>query len=359
MDHAGRYIDEAREVRQGEEIDTESLGRYLRANLPGLEGELDVRQFPRGHSNLTYLVRAGYRELVIRRPPFGTKVKTAHDMGREFRILTSLSTEYARAPRPLLYCEDESVMGAPFYAMERVSGIILRGPKPPDALGLDEDRMRSLSEALVDGLVDLHRVDVNRVGLSAIGKAEGYVGRQVEGWTKRYFAARTDDVREVEELAAWLASNQPSESGVALIHNDYRFDNVVLDPADVTRIIALLDWEMATVGDPLMDLGTSLGYWVDPEDPDEAKMIALGPTLVRGCLSRRQVVERYAEATGRGELDPLFYYAYGLFKIAVIAQQIYKRYKEGHTTDPRFAMMIAAVRILGMQGAKALDRGRI
>lgn len=354
-----QYIDGAKDVRQGEELDVERLRAYLSKVLPDVEGALTVRQFPRGHSNLTYLLDVGGRELVLRRPPFGASVKTAHDMGREYRILSGLAPVYDRAPKPLAYCEDADVLGAPFYVMQRVAGVILRGPRPPKALGLDAHRMRALSVALVDGLATLHAVDVAAAGLSELGRVEGYVERQIRGWTKRYYDAKTDEVPQVERVADWLANNQPAESGGALIHNDYRFDNVVLDPEDVTRIVAVLDWEMATVGDPLMDLGTALGYWIDPDDADEAKMIALGPTLVDGCLSRRGVVEQYERATGRSVGDPLFYYVFGLFKIAVIAQQIYKRFKEGHTKDPRFAMMIAAVQLLGQQASIALDRGLI
>jgi aminoglycoside phosphotransferase (APT) family kinase protein len=219
--------------------------------------------------------------------------------------------------------------------------------------------MRGICEALVDGLVDLHAVDLGGTGLSDFGHPEGYVERQVSGWTGRYFKARTDDLPEVEAAAAWLGEHRPPESGAALIHGDYKYDNLVLDPDDLGRVVAILDWEMATVGDPLMDLGTSLGYWVDPDDAAEIRMLPVGPTLMPGNLSRRQVVERYAERSGRDPGNALFYYVYGLFKVAVIAQQIYKRFKTGHTKDPRFAMMIAGVRLLGRQAARAIDRDRI
>jgi aminoglycoside phosphotransferase (APT) family kinase protein len=353
------HLDGTRAVRSGEELDLPRLEAHLAAHLAGFTGPLVIEQFPSGHSNLTYLLRAGERELVLRRPPFGTKVKTAHDMGREHRILGRLSRVYPKAPRPLLYCDDPAVIGASFYLMERVRGVILRGPQPQAALGLPPAQVRRMCEALVDGLVELHAVDVQAAGLAGEGHPEGYVRRQVEGWTRRYFDAKTDEVPALEQAAAWLPAHLPPESGVALIHNDYKYDNVVLDPADFTRIVAVLDWEMATVGDPLMDLGTSLGYWVDPDDAPEHRMLPFGPTALPGNLTRAEVVARYADKSGRAVTDVLFYYVFALLKIATIAQQIYKRFVEGHTKDPRFGAMIFGVKILGATAAKAIERGRI
>ena len=365
--HADAIIDEARDIRAGEEFDHATLERYLRAALPGVTGPLSVAQFRRGHSNLTYLLRVGDRELVLRRPPIGAAIRTAHDMGREYRILSALQGVYPRAPRPFAYCEDPDVLGAPFYVMERVKGVILRGSQLPRGVRLDPATMRRLCEALVDNLAALHAVDVTAGGLAEIGRPDGYVERQVRGWTQRYAASRTDDVPEFDAAAAWLAENMPTgtatgalaHGGVALVHNDYKYDNLVLDPDDLTTILAVLDWEMATVADPLMDLGTSLGYWVDPEDPDEVKIIAQGPTLTPGNLSRREVVERYAQASGRDVSGIVFYFVYGLFKIAVIAQQIYKRFREGHTKDPRFAGLLFAVQVVSRAAVRAIERGRI
>ena len=353
-----RFIDGTSPVRDGEELDPETLGAYLVGERLLPPGPVTIEQFPKGHSNLTYLVRAGDRELVLRRPPFGSTVKTAHDMGREFRILSGLIDTFGRVPRPLVYCEDEGVIDAPFYVMERVRGLILRGQKPPAGLRLDTGDMRALSAALVDELAALHAVDVAAAGLADYGKPEGYVERQVSGWTERYANARTDTIREVEETAVWLAENLPDDAGAALIHNDYKYDNLVLDPADPTRIVAVLDWEMATVGDPLMDLGTSLGYWLDPADLDETRMLPFGPTQLEGNLTRALVVDRYARRSGRDVSDALFYYVYGLFKIVGIAQQIYKRFHDGLTKDQRFAMMIMGVQILGKQAIRAIERGR-
>ena len=353
-------IDAARPVREGEELDLAALQDYLSASLDGYKGPVEVQQFPSGHSNLTYLLKEGERELVLRRPPFGgEKIKTAHDMGREFRILSGLCGHFPKAPRPLLNCTDESVLGASFYIMERVQGVILRNQKAAEKLAIPADTMEKTCTALVDGLAELHAVDVEAAGLASEGRPLGYVERQISGWTKRYFNAKTDEFSHVEEVAAWLNKHQPTEQGAALIHGDYKYDNLVLDPDDLSKVVAILDWEMATVGDPMMDLGTSLAYWIDPNDPDDLKMVPVGPTLMPGNLDRRQVMIRYAETSERSLGNPVFYYVYGLFKVAVIAQQIYRRFKDGLTADPRFAMMIFGVDLLGKQAARAIDKGRI
>jgi len=352
-------LDEAGEVREEERLDAERLRPFLAAALPGAEGPITIRQFRQGHSNLTYLVGFGGREAVLRRGPFGARVKTAHDMGREWKLLSALQGVYPRAPRPLAFCEDEAVLGAPFYLMERVQGVILRGDGAGSGLALGPDTLRATSTALIDNLAELHAVDLVRTGLGARGKPAGYVERQVKGWTERYQAARTDEVPEIEAAAAWAASHLPAAGGVALIHNDYKYDNVVLDPADLTRVVAVLDWEMATIGDPLMDLGTALGYWTDPGDSPLLKAHAFGPTHLPGSLSRREVAARYAERSGRPVDDLLFHYVFALFKLAVIIQQIYRRYVDGHTHDPRFASMGQVVSVLGAQAARALERGRI
>lgn len=355
----GFTTDEAGPVRAGEGLDVEALGTYLAGHLPGglPSGALAVEQFPHGHSNLTYLVRLGDRELVLRRPPFGNRVKTAHDMGREYRILSRLCRVYDPAPCPVLYCEDESILGAPFYLMERRRGIIIR--RPSGDRPIPPETVRRLCESLIDGLVRLHALDYDGAGLADIGKPEGYVERQVSGWSRRYHDARTDDLPAMERAAAWLADNRPAESGSALIHNDYKFDNLVLDPDDPGRIVAVLDWEMATIGDPLMDLGTTLGYWIQADDPEPIRRFLAGPTALPGSLTRRELAEEYARSAGRPVPDLLFYYAYGLFKIAVIAQQIYARYVRGATGDPRFAPLGAVVAALGQSAARAIDSGGV
>jgi aminoglycoside phosphotransferase (APT) family kinase protein len=354
-----KLIDRATKVRQGEELDLAALGAFLQAQIPGLESaEVEVLQFPSGHSNLTYLLRIGKSELVLRRPPFGAKIKTAHDMQREYHILTCLSPVYPKVPHPLAYCADEAVLGAPFYVMERLPGVILRGAQP-EGLELLPTVMQKLSENFVDNLVAIHCLDYQSVGLGNLGHPEGYVRRQVEGWTQRYMNARTDDIPEMLHVAAWLSENLPPENPPALIHNDYKYDNLVLDPTDLGQIIGVLDWEMATIGDPLMDLGTTLGYWLDPNDPPERQALSFGPTMLAGNLTRNQVAERYATQSGRDLVNLTFYYVYALFKIAVIVQQIYARYKAGFSHDERFAKMIFAVYVLSNAAAQSMLTGVI
>ena len=351
-------LDPTVSVRPGEALDAARLESYLRAHLPDLEGALTIQQFPGGHSNLTYLLRFSDRELVLRRPPFGAQIQTAHDMFREYHILSHLADVYPRVPRALLYCEDEAVIGAPFYLMERVRGLILRA-RPPEGLDLSPEVMRRLSESFIDNLAAIHAVDLQAAGLSDLGKPLGYVQRQVDGWTHRYHNAQTDDIPDMDAVAQWLAANRPPESGATLIHNDYKYDNLILDPGDLSNILAVLDWEMATLGDPLMDLGTALGYWVDSDDPTELQSLAFGLTALPGNLSRLELAQRYAQISGRDLAHLLFYYVYALFKIAVIAQQIYARYHSGHSQDERFARMISAVRVLSHTASRALSLSRI
>ena len=352
-------IDAARPPRPGEELDAGALAAYLAAELPAAAGQpIAIEQFPGGHSNLTYLVTVGERELVLRRPPVGSKVKTAHDMGREVRVLSRLAPAWPPAPRPILYCEDESVLGCPFYLMERRRGVILRRELPP-GLVIEPPTARRLSEVLVDGLAELHAIDYTAIGLGDLGRPEGYVLRQVRGWSERYGGSRTDELPVVERVAAWLAAHVPTSPAPALIHNDYKFDNVVLDAADLTRVAGVLDWEMATVGDPLMDLGTSLAYWVEEGDPPAMIAMRFGPTTLPGMMTRAEVAARYAERTGRPLDHIVFYYAFGLFKTAVVAQQIYWRWKQGLTRDPRFEPLLLAVSALCDQASQSIDRGTI
>ena len=351
--------DKSRAVREGEELPNERLLAYLTARLPNVEGPLVVEQFPAGFSNLTYLLRAGNREFVLRRPPVGAKIKTAHDMSREYRILSHLHPVYKKVPRPLLFCEDEEILGAPFYVMERVTGIILCA-QAPRGLELSSELMRGLSEAFVENLAEIHEVDYEAAGLGDLGSPQGYVKRQVEGWTRRYFNARTDDVPSIEQLAEWLVQHLPADSEKAsLIHNDYKYDNLVLSPQDPTRVVAVLDWEMATIGDPLMDFGTSLGYWVETTDPEEWQRYGFGLTSLPGSFTRRELLDHYERRTARNIDDPVFYFAYGLLKIAVIVQQIYFRYQKGLTRDPRFAQLGELVKACGSLAQRAIERRRI
>lgn len=343
-------IDPTRAVRPGEELDARALARFL-----GWD-EVRVTQFPSGHSNLTYLVEGGGRQLVLRRPPFGSKVKSAHDMGREYKILSRLHTIYPQAPKPVAYSEDPSLLGTPFYLMERIVGVILRRDPPPGLL--PPAVAHGLGEAFVDNLARLHGLDYRACGLGELGRPEGYVERQVRGWAERYAKAKTDDVPQIDKLGAWLEAHRPKESGATLVHNDFKYDNVVLSP-DLSRVVAVLDWEMATIGDPLMDLGTALGYWIQPDDPPVFQMTVFGPTNRAGNLTRVEIVERWSRATGRDASNVLFYFAFALFKLAVVAQQLYKRWVDGHTKEERYAIMLEGVKAVASSALVAIDKGRI
>ena len=332
-------------VRAGEELDVARLELFLLSHFSGSTGALRVEQYPSGHSNLTYLVRFGDREIVLRRPPFGSKVKTAHDMGREYRVLSRLHSAYPAAPEALLFCDDLSILGAPFYLMEPIRGIIIRRD-PPAGLPFSAETARSLSESFVDNLVELHALDYAACGLSDLGKPRGYMERQVRGWIARYYGSQSHDIPEVAPISTWLADHMPPESEPTLVHNDYKYDNIVLDPSDITRIIGVLDWEMSTVGDPLSDLGTSLAYWVDPLDSEDLQKIRWCPSTYPGSMTRAQLVERYARKTGRDVSHMAFYLAFARLKLAVIVQQIYYRYHQGLTKDPRFASMPEVVQAL-------------
>ncbi|MFY0593134.1 phosphotransferase family protein [Roseivirga sp.] len=349
-------IDQAQDIRTGEELDLVKLKGYLNTNLEGFGGAIEVSQFPSGFSNLTYLIKANNKEFVLRRPPFGANIKGGHDMGREFKVLSLLKPNYPNVPEPILYCQDESVLGAEFYMMERVKGVILRG-RPPKGINLSEDLMKSISEAAIDNLAALHTMDLEAVGLSDFGKPEGYTTRQVEGWIKRYYHSETDKIPAMDEVAEWMKANMPDQAYVSFIHNDYKYDNLVLNPEKLNEITAVLDWEMSTVGNPLMDLGTSLAYWAQADDSDALKPFSL--TWLPGNLNRSEFVDRYASKTGFNLTNKVFYYVFGAFKIGVIIQQIYARYKKGLTKDPRFAHLIYAVMACAENASKAIDSNKI
>ena len=334
-------------VREGEGFDAATVGRYLRKRVEGMpEGDPDVRQFPAGASNLTYLLKVGDWEGVLRRPPLGPVPARAHDMGREFGILDRLHAAYPLAPKPYVFCEDESVIGAPFYVMEFRAGAVLDRTLPP-GVNATEALCRGISETVVDTLVDLHAVDPNEAGLGDIGRPEGFLERQVKGWASRYEKARTDDVPEAGSLVRRLAEDVPRSPDPAVIHNDYKLNNLVLDPGDLTKVRAVLDWEMATVGDPLFDLGVSLSYWVEAGDPEELRAgLPTVASISPHFFTRREFLGRYAERSGRDLSSVGWYVTFGYFKMAVIAQQIYVRWKKGQTRDPRFADLGAGVRFM-------------
>ncbi len=349
-------------VRAGEALDAAALTVWLHANAPQLIGSseqpITITQFHGGFSNLTYRVDAGAEPMVLRRPPRGVARGVAHDMSREFRLLSVLHPAGVPVPRALAFCDDDSVLGAPFYLMAFVDGLVLRDRVPPN-VHFDAATARSLSERFVQQLVALHAIDVSTSGLQDLGKPHGYVARQIAGWTRRWEASRTSEVPAIDALAVWLSAHAPAEAGVALLHNDFKYDNLVLDPSDVTHVRAILDWEMATIGCPLMDLGTSLAYWVEANDPPALRALGLGVTALPGTMTRRELVDAYAKASGRSIDAPVFYYAYGLFKLAVVAQQIFARHVRGLTSDPRFAQLDQAVALLGRIAEVAVSSNRI
>ena len=338
--------DEPSSMREGEELNKEIVYDFIKSNISDIKGDIEIKQFPSGFSNLTYLIKIGEREMILRRPPFGKKAKTAHDMSREYKILKALKPVFAYCPEPLIYSEDESIMGSPFYIMERIKGIILRKDLPA-GLNLSSKDARTLSENSISVLHKLHSVDYSKVGLSDFGKPSGYVKRQVDGWSNRYRDAKTPDAPDFEKVMEWLSVKIPGESGiVGIIHNDYKFDNTVLSLEDSTKIIGILDWEMATLGDPLMDLGSSLAYWIEKDDPPFMQAVRQMPTHLDGMLTRKEQVELYGSIAGIKIDNFDFYYCFGLFRLAVIAQQIYYRFYNGQTKDQRFKILVAFVKIL-------------
>jgi aminoglycoside phosphotransferase (APT) family kinase protein len=326
-------VDETREVRAEDSFDTAAVHAWLSSIVDDLVGEPTVRQFPGGASNLTYLLTYPDRELILRRPPVGKKAASAHDMKREFRVQHALKPVYPYVPTVLGLCTDESVLGSDFYVMERIPGTILRGDLP-EGMALSESEARTLSTSLIDRLVDLHQVDPAAADLTDLGKGAGYVGRQVKGWSERFRNARTENVPDFVEVMAWLDANQPDDVSTVVIHNDWRFDNVVLD--DDRNIVGVLDWEMSTLGDPLMDLGGAVAYWIQADDDDVFKVARRQPSHLPGMLTRAEIVDYYCDRMGMRPANWSWYEAFGLFRLAVIMQQIYYRYHHGQTHNPAF-----------------------
>jgi aminoglycoside phosphotransferase (APT) family kinase protein len=351
-------MSDTKPIRPGEELEEENLRKFLQGSFPEAQGEIEISQFPAGSSNLTYCVRIGAEEYVLRRPPFGNQVKTAHDMRREFNVLSKLSKVYRAAPAPLIYSDDEKIIGSEFYLMERRRGLIIRG-KSPAELENSPELQRQVCESFIANLADLHALDYEKIGLGDLGRPEGYARRQVEGWTKRYLNSKTDEHAELEKVIEWLNSNIPESNNASLVHNDYKFDNIMLDPENLTEIVAVLDWEMTTVGEPLMDLGTTLGYWMSKEVGDEMLSMPFNPRVLMENISRRDLVEIYQEKSRRDVSNILYYYVFGTFKISVIAQQIYFRFHKGFTQDKRFARFNHFVGALGKIALFAIEKGKI
>jgi aminoglycoside phosphotransferase (APT) family kinase protein len=326
--------------RPGEEIDARVLADYLRGKLEGVESGVRIEQFPGGHSNLTYLLSAGGREYVLRRPPIGPVAPKAHDMAREYSVLRAVHPVFQPAPEVFLLCEDPAVIGAIFFVMERRHGVVLRRDIPTE-YGATPDFGRRVSQAFVDCLAALHKVDVDRIFL---GKPAGFLERQVRGWADRWERSKTEEIPEMSSLIRWLVDRMPESGQPTLVHNDYKLDNLMLDASDPGRVEAVLDWEMTTVGDPLVDLGCTLCYWTQADDP-AGRREAISEIMAQpGWFTRAQVVDEYARQTGRDVGLAPYYEVFGIFKVAVILQQIYFRYKRGQTQDERFACFDVRVR---------------
>ena len=332
-------------VRASEQLHWDALSRYVREKLSTVLGEefdaeapLTIEQFPGGHSNLTYLLRFGSQEFVMRRPPFGPVPPKAHDMAREYRILEAVHPVYPLAPQPFVLCEDASVIGSVFYVMERRHGLVVRSDEPPELVNRPDERRRA-SVAVVDALARLHAVNIEAHGLAALGKPAGFVERQVRGWSERWRGSQTTELPEMDALAAWLAERLPSDSlRQTLVHGDFKLDNMMLDALDVGRIVGVFDWEMSAVGDPLVDLGIMLGYWVHTAIDSQRDTVA-SVTHREGWFTRAEILERYGARTRFDLTNVAFYEVFAVFKLAVVLQQIFYRYTRGQTDDPRFATL--------------------
>ncbi len=354
-------------VRAGEELDVAALAAYLRDRLAEQSSAADpdaifeIEQFPGGHSNLTYLIRYDDHEFVLRRPPVGPVAPTAHDMPREYKLLSVVNPHFPLAPKPILLCEDPSIIGVPFFLMERRRGFIVRSSVPKE-IGEDLALRRRLSEAVVDTLVALHAVDIYSAGIVNIGKPEAFVARQVRGWADRWERSKTGELAEMDEAISWLRERVPPEAGVpaqraTLVHNDFKLDNLMLDEQEPSRIVAVLDWEMCTVGDPLIDLGLALSYWtmLGGDRPSSLRAVTNGP----GWMTREAMIERYQTKTGRDLSRIAFYETFARFKVAVVIQQIYFRYVQGQTQDERFRNFDGLVRELVGEALELAKRSRI
>ncbi|HET7357614.1 MAG TPA: phosphotransferase family protein [Nocardioidaceae bacterium] len=353
-------VEGAGPVRDEDAFDVHAAVAWLREHADVPEGSPQVQQFAGGASNLTYLLRFPGRDLILRRPPVGAKAKSAHDMLREFTIQSRLAPVFCYVAPMVAFCGDEAVIGSEFYVMERLDGIILRRDLPP-GLELSRDETRRLCERVLDVLVELHQVDPSSAELSELGRGHGYVGRQVAGWSDRYRGARTDNVGDFEKVMGWLDAHQPEDVATCVIHNDFRFDNVVLAPGesgdDPLRVVGVLDWEMATLGDPLMDLGGAMAYWIQADDDPEYLAIRRQPTHLPGMLTRAEVVDHYTDRMGL-KVTPeqwRFYEVFGLFRLAVIAQQIYYRYHHGQTHNEEYARFLPVVHYLERRCARLVE----
>ncbi len=346
-------------VRKGEELNEKTLKDFLQKEglINNNQSDWQVTQFTHGYSNLTYLIDIENKEYVLRRPPFGA-IERGHDMGREFKVQSGVYKAFPKVPKMYVYTEDESILGCPFYIMEKVDGIILN-MKEAKKRNIPANNFKIIADSWLDTFVELHNVDYKAVGLEDLGKPEGYVERQVLNWGKQYLKAATEDVPAAEKVMRWTEDNQPTEYKHSLVHNDFKYDNIVFKDDSWKEVVAVLDWEMATLGDPLMDLGTSLGYWTMASDHPFVQQGIPSPTIMDGNPGRSEIVELYIQKSGRQVDHLVFYYVFGLFKIAVIAQQIYYRYSKGLTTDPRFAQLNKAAELLCNLALQAIQKNKI
>jgi len=351
-------FDQPTNIRPNEGFDQNSLKSFLINELNLIEGIIKISQFPSGFSNLTYLVNFNETDYVLRRPPIGANIKSGHDMKREYTILNGLKKIYNKVPKPYIYSDNLKIIGAPFYLMERKKGIILRGNTPKKQLP-DKLEMRNLSKKFIFTLAEIHRLNYKKAGLESLGKPMGYISRQVKGWINRYLASKTSDISNINYVYKWLDRNIHENKFSSLIHNDFKYDNLVLSDDGKYDVLAILDWEMATLGDPLMDLGTSLGYWIDKTDPENIQQNKFNITNSEGNLNRGELVSLYSKESKLDISNIVFYYVFGLFKIAVIVQQIFYRYKLGKTSDKRFKDLNEIVKIYGLMAKRAIDKNRI
>jgi aminoglycoside phosphotransferase (APT) family kinase protein len=349
-------LDHSIPLKEGEQFDIDVLNHYLFDHASSLGKIISVTRFPGGYSNITYCLQTKDKEFVLRMPPGGAAIQSAHDMGREFKVISLLQPHFKKVPEVYHYCENPAIIGSPFYIMERIKGVVLRAGNAPK-MQIDAALMHEISIALVDNLVALHSIDIVKTQLIELGKPEGYVNRQVTGWIKRYYAAETDTIENMNRIADWLSKNFPRNQEPTFLHNDYKYDNVILDANDLSKIIGVLDWEMATVGDPLMDVGASLAYWFEAGEENILKTYNL--TWLPGNLSRKEFVDHYAEKTNRDLSDILFYFIFGLFKNAVIGQQIYHRWKQGNSNDARFGALLPLIQLLSLKAVNALEKNSI
>ncbi|CAL2081577.1 Predicted aminoglycoside phosphotransferase [Tenacibaculum sp. 190524A05c] len=324
-----------KQQRSGEELDLHILLPWIKNHIPTIDDNPTITQFSGGASNWTYRLKFDQHDIILRRAPLGKKAAGAHDMPREFKLQQKLKPHYPYVPEMIAVCEDESVLGSTFYLMERLEGIILR-KNPPKGIHWNEDTVRKICYSFWDKMIHLHNADYKKEGLQDLGKGEGYIERQILGWNKRYVNAKTWNVPSGKKVRQWLENNMPKEENLCIIHNDFRLDNVVIDPSDPENILGVLDWELAAIGDPLMDLGNSLAYWVQEQDDFFVKSIRRQPSNIPGMLTRQEIIDYYCLQTGRTIEDFRFYRVYGLFRLAGIVQQIYFRYSKGYTKNKAF-----------------------